>query len=96
MILIVCLEELKCLELENVKLMNNSLLLRKEGSLLEKYKSKLQWGNISHQTEWPSSKNLQTIDAGEGVDKREFSCIVSGNVNEYSHCGGQYGDSFKN
>ena len=26
-------------------------------------------------------KNLQTINAGEGVEKRELSCTVSGNVN---------------
>ena len=32
-------------------------------------------------TEWPSSKNLQTINAGEGVEKREPSCTVGGNVN---------------
>ena len=28
-----------------------------------------------------SSKNLQTINAGEGVEKREPSCTVCGNVN---------------
>ena len=32
-------------------------------------------------SEWPSSKNLQTINAGEGVEERETSCTVSGNVN---------------
>ena len=32
--------------------------------LLEKCKSKLQWGITSHQTEWPSPKNLQTINVG--------------------------------
>ena len=26
-------------------------------------------------------KNLQTINSGEGVDKRELSCTVGGNVN---------------
>ena len=26
-------------------------------------------------------KNLQTIKAGEGVEKREYSCTVGGNVN---------------
>ena len=26
-------------------------------------------------------KNLQTINAGEGVEKREHSCTVGGNVN---------------
>ena len=30
---------------------------------------------------WPSSENLQTINAGEGVEKREPSCTVGGNVN---------------
>ena len=38
--------------------------------LLYKCKSKPQWGIISHQSEWPSSKSLQ-INAGEGVEKRE-------------------------
>ena len=33
--------------------------------------------------------------AGEGVEKRESSCILGGNVNWYSHYGRQYGDSFK-
>ena len=28
-----------------------------------------------------SSKSLQTINAGEGVEKREHSCTVGGNVN---------------
>ena len=32
-------------------------------------------------SEWPSSKSLQTINAGEGVEKRERSCAVGGNVN---------------
>ena len=35
----------------------------------------------SHQSEWPSSKSLQTINAGEGVEKKECSCTVGGNVN---------------
>ena len=36
---------------------------------------------ISHRSEWPSSKNLETINAGEGVEEREHSCAVGGNVN---------------
>ena len=35
----------------------------------------------SHQSEWPSSESLQTVNAGEGVEKREHSCPVGGNVN---------------
>ena len=48
-----------------------------------------------HQSEWPSSKSLQTIDAGEGVEKREHSCTVGGNINRYNHYERQYGDSLK-
>ena len=44
----------------------------------------------------PSSKSLQTINAGEGVEKREPSCTVGGNVNGYNHCGRWYGDCLKN
>ena len=35
----------------------------------------------SHQSEWPSATCLQTINAKEGVEKREHSCTVGGNVN---------------
>ena len=34
------------------------------------------------------SKSLQTINAGEGVEKREPSYTVGGNVNWYNHYGG--------
>ena len=34
-----------------------------------------------HQSEWPSSKNLQTINAGEGVEEREPFYTAGGNVN---------------
>ena len=44
----------------------------------------------------PHQKSLQTVNAGEGVEKREQSCTVSGNVNWYSHYGRWYGDSLKN
>ena len=37
-----------------------------------------------------------TINAGEGVEKREPSYTVGGNVNWYSHYGEQYGGSLKN
>ena len=65
-------------------------------SLLEKYKSKLQWDITSHQSEWPSSKSLQTINVGEGVEKRELSYAIGVNVNGYSHYGEQYEGSLKN
>ena len=50
----------------------------------------------SHQYEWLPSKSLQIINAGEGVEKREPSYTVGGNVNWCSHYGEQYGDSSKN
>ena len=34
-----------------------------------------------HVSEWPSSKSLQTVNAGEGVEKKECSCTVGGPVN---------------
>ena len=42
----------------------------------------MQWGITSHLSEWPSSKNLQTIHSGEAVEKRESSCIVGENVSD--------------
>src|SRR5574337_618957 len=43
----------------------------------------------------PSSKSVQMINAGEGVEKRESLNTVDGNVNWCSHCGKQYGVSLK-
>ena len=40
-------------------------------------------------------KSLQTINAGEGVEKREPSYTVGGSANWYSHYGEQCGDSLK-
>ena len=51
---------------------------------------------ISHQSERLPSKHLQTINAGEGVEKREPSYTVGGNTNWCSHYGEQCGDSLKN
>ena len=41
-------------------------------------------------------KSLQIINAGEGVEKREPSSTVGGNVNWCSHYGEQYGHSLNN
>ena len=45
-------------------------------SFSEKCKSESQWGTISCQ-----SKSLQTINAGEGAEKKEPSYTVGGNAN---------------
>ena len=44
-------------------------------------KSKLQRDSISHQSEWPSSKSLQRINAGESIEKREHIYTAGGDVN---------------
>ena len=63
-------------------------------SLLEKGKSKLQWGITSHWSEWPQSKSLQTTNAG-GKCAENGTLLHHGNVNWQSHYGKQYGSSFK-
>ena len=41
-------------------------------------------------------KKSKRINAGEGVEERELSYTVGGNVNWCSHYGEQYGGSLKN
>ena len=52
--------------------------------------------DIEHLSEQQSSKSLQKINSGEGVEKREHYHIVSGNVNWCNHYREQYAGSFKN
>ena len=52
--------------------------------------------HLTHQSEWPSLKSPQAINAGEDAVKREPSNTIGGNVNWYSHYGKQYGCSLKN
>ena len=49
----------------------------------------------SHQSEEPSSKILQTVISGEGLEEKGPSFTVGGHVNWYSHYGEQYGSSLK-
>ena len=57
----------------------NSLPLSHPGSqLLEKCKSKLEWGSTSHWSEWPSLKTLPTTSAGKGVVKRSPVTLLMG------------------
>ena len=42
---------------------------------------------LNNQTAIIQKKNLQTINAGEDVEKKEPSCTVGNNVNWYSHYG---------
>ena len=81
---------------EDIQMVKKHMKRYSTSLIIEKCKPKPQWGITSHQSEWPSSKNLKSIIAGEGVKKRELSCTVGGNVYWYSHYGEKFGESFKN
>ena len=49
----------------------------------------------SFQSEWPSSISLQTLKAGEGMEKRDPYYTVGGNANWHIHYGEQYIGSSK-
>ena len=51
--------------------------------------------NQNYNEELAFIENLQTINAGEGGEEWEPSCIVGGNVNWYSQYREQYGGSLK-
>ena len=63
---------------EDIQMLTNTCKDAQYHSLSEKCKSKPQWGTISCQSEWLLSKSLQTINAGEGVEKREPLTLLVG------------------
>ena len=48
------------------------------------------------QSEWLLLISLQITNAGEGVEKRETSYTIGGNVNWYNLYGKQYGSTSEN
>ena len=58
--------------------------------IIEKCKSKPPPDITSHQSKRPSLISLQIANVREGVEKREPSYTVDGNVSWYNHCGEQY------
>ena len=66
---------------ENIKIANR--YMKRFSPLI--IKSKLQWNSTSHQSEWPSSKSSQIINAEKDVEKKQPSYTIGGNVHWSSH-----------
>ena len=81
---------------EEIQMANNNAKRCLALLITEKCKSKLQLGTTSCQSEWPSLKSLQIINAEAYVEKRELSYTASGDASWRSHCGKQDGGPTEN
>ena len=57
------------------------LIFSSTSLIIKEMQTKPQWGAISGRSEW-----LQTINAGEGAEKKEPSYTVGGNADWHLYC----------
>ena len=66
---------------ENIQIANKHMKVCSTSLIIREMQIKTPMRYHLTPVRWPSSKNLQTINAGEGVEKREPFCTVGGYVN---------------